>query len=183
MVPVKKDTTSTTTNPADIPTTPRAEDTPDRTVVLPELEKGSVVRRYALGPAELTGKALKTAQASFNQQGGGWAVDFTLTGEGTRQFGDLSTKYVGKQLAIVLDGVVKSAPSIRNPITDGRGQITGSFSQRQAKDLALVLRYGSLPVQLNQETVQTVSASLGLKTRTSRAPPRLTTAETSAPCT
>jgi preprotein translocase subunit SecD len=64
-------------------------------------------------------------------------------------------------LAIVLDGVIKSAPVIQTANFGGRGQITGNFSQREAKDLAIVLRYGSLPVELKQATVQTVSPTLG----------------------
>jgi len=148
--------------PSQIPTTKLENDTPDAVVVLPEVDRsGSVARRYALGPAELTGKALHSATAQFEQSSGQWFVSFTTTGPGTKQFGDLTTKYVGKQLAIELDGVVKSAPTIQSAITGGNGQITGSFTERQAKDLALVLRFGALPVQLKPDTVQTISATLG----------------------
>jgi preprotein translocase subunit SecD len=148
--------------PSQIPTTKLEDDTADATVVLPEVDRsGSVVRRYQLGPAELTGKALHSASAQFDQGSGTWLVSFTTTGPGTKQFGDLTTKYVGKQLAIELDGVVKSAPTIQSAITGGNGQITGSFTERQAKDLALVLRFGALPVQLKPDTVQTISATLG----------------------
>jgi preprotein translocase subunit SecD len=65
------------------------------------------------------------------------------------------------QIAIDLDGVIRSAPSLQTTNFPGSGQISGDFSEREAKDLALVLRYGSLPVQLDRQTVQTVSASLG----------------------
>jgi preprotein translocase subunit SecD len=148
--------------PSQIPTTKLEDDKPDTVVVLPEVDRSaSVVRRYALGPAELTGKALHSASAQFDQSSGQWYVSFTTTGPGTKQFGDLTTKYVGKQLAIELDGVVKSAPTIQSAITGGNGQITGSFTERQAKDLALVLRFGALPVQLKPDTVQTISATLG----------------------
>jgi preprotein translocase subunit SecD len=64
-------------------------------------------------------------------------------------------------VAIDLDGVVKSAPNINAQAFNGRGQITGQFTERDAKDLALVLRYGALPVQLEPQTVQNVSATLG----------------------
>jgi preprotein translocase subunit SecD len=67
----------------------------------------------------------------------------------------------GNRIAIDLDGVVKSAPSLDTTDFPGKGRITGDFSQREAKDLALVLRYGALPVQLDRQTVQSVSASLG----------------------
>ena len=66
------------------------------------------------------------------------------------------------QIAIVLDSIVKSAPVVQTPTFErDQIQITGNFSEREAKDLALVLRYGSLPVQLEPQTVQTVSATLG----------------------
>ena len=68
---------------------------------------------------------------------------------------------VNGQIAIDLDGVVQSAPSLQTTNFPGSGQISGNFTEREAKDLALVLRYGSLPVQLDRQTVQTVSASLG----------------------
>jgi preprotein translocase subunit SecD len=64
-------------------------------------------------------------------------------------------------LAIVLDRRVESAPSVRQPITNGSGQISGSFTEQQAKDLALVLRTGALPVSLEQSQVQQVSPTLG----------------------
>jgi preprotein translocase subunit SecD len=67
----------------------------------------------------------------------------------------------GNRIAIDLDGKVKSAPSLQTTSFQGSGQITGNFTQREAKDLALVLKYGALPVQLQPQTVQTVSASLG----------------------
>jgi preprotein translocase subunit SecD len=67
----------------------------------------------------------------------------------------------GNQIAIDLDGVVRSAPRLDTTDFPGKGVITGNFTQREAKDLALVLRYGALPVQLDRQTVQTVSASLG----------------------
>src|SRR5438067_8692517 len=67
----------------------------------------------------------------------------------------------GKQFAFDLDGVVQSAPSLKQTTFNGRATISGSFTERQARDLALVLRYGSLPVQLVPQTVETVSATLG----------------------
>ncbi|MGH9281781.1 MAG: protein translocase subunit SecD [Acidimicrobiales bacterium] len=154
-------TTTTTAAPAGgIPTTPREEDLADKEVVLEEVMKGDVTARYRLGPAELTGTAVKTARAEFDPTQG-WRVSFTLTGDGSGKFDQLAAKNVGKQVAIVLDSVVKSAPVIREASFGGSGVISGSFSEREAKDLALVLRYGALPVELKPETVQTVSASLG----------------------
>lgn len=168
-------TTSTTAAPTTageaLPTTPPEENKADATVVLPQCEAG--VRncigenadkqevRYQLGPAELTGKAVRTAKAAFPTGGGAWQVDFELTGEGSKGFDEMAARNLNKQVAIELDGFVKSAPTIQTAEFGGQGQITGDFTEREAKDLALVLRYGSLPVQLEQDAVQTVSASLG----------------------
>jgi preprotein translocase subunit SecD len=150
--------TAPTPKPEEIPTTPREQDTPEATVVLPDKDGTT---RYSLGPAELTGKAVRTARAAYNPQGGQWAVDFTLTGEGSALFDALAAKNVGKQVAIVLDGVVQSAPVIQQASFGGKGQISGNFKERSAKDLALVLRYGALPVELEPQSTQRVSASLG----------------------
>ena len=154
-------TTSSTVPPNEIPTTPPEEDAPDQVVVLPEIKDGRVVRRYRLGPTELTGRAVASARATFAQQGGQWAVDFTMTGEGAEQFDQLAARNLNRQVAIVLDGVVQSAPVIQQADFNGEGQISGDFSEREAKDLALVLRYGALPVELVPQSTQRVSASLG----------------------
>ncbi|HEX2701608.1 MAG TPA: protein translocase subunit SecD [Acidimicrobiales bacterium] len=159
--PAATPTSAPTASTEPIPTTSRADDKADQVVVLPLKEGGRVTARYRLGPSELSGKAVKTARAQFDQTGSSWQVDFTLTGSGSKDFDALAARNVGKQVAIVLDGVVKSAPTIQQAEFKGRGQITGSFSEKEAKDLALVLRYGALPVELKPETVQTVSASLG----------------------
>ena len=153
--------TTTTAAPGAVKTTPREEDEADKVVVLPEREKGEIVRRYRLGPAELTGKAVRTARAAFDANSGQWRVDFELTSAGSPQFDALAARNQGRQVAIVLDGVVRSAPTIQTDKFGGRGQITGNFGEREAKDLALVLRFGALPVQLKPQTVQKVSASLG----------------------
>ncbi|HVF75036.1 MAG TPA: protein translocase subunit SecD [Acidimicrobiales bacterium] len=154
-------TTTTTMNPATVPTTTREEDLPDKPVVLPELDEGRVVRRYQLGAAEMTGRAVATARANFTAEAGQWAVDFELTGEGAEQFDAMAAKYLQRQIAIVLDGVVQSAPVIQQADFNGKGQISGDFTEREAKDLALVLRYGALPVELEPQSTQRVSASLG----------------------
>ncbi|MDQ1438749.1 MAG: preprotein translocase subunit SecD [Acidimicrobiaceae bacterium] len=147
-----------TTTPAQIPTTNREGNTKDATVVLPVAKETG---RLQLGPSEMDGRAIKTARANFNPTAGQWTVDFTTTGAGSKLLSALSQKYTGKQVAIELDGQVKSAPQFREAITNGQGQISGSFSEKEAKDLALVLRYGSLPVDLKRATTQEVSATLG----------------------
>jgi len=138
-------------------------DEPDAEVILPELsEDGAVVTLYRLGPAELTGRAVDTARAQAPQGlAGAWEVIVDFTREGSDQWADLTGRYVQRQLAIVLDGVVQSAPTIQEPITGGTARITGNFTEREAKDLALVLRFGALPVELVPQEVRRVSATLG----------------------
>jgi len=168
---------TTTTPPADSTTpttealampdltkiTPPEENSPDKPVVLPEKdENGRTTQRYLLGPAMVRGDALSGANATVNPTNGTWEVQFSLTGEGSRQWNEMAKQVgVNNRIAIDLDGVVKSAPSLSTTEFPGEAQITGSFTEDQAKDLGLVLRYGSLPVQLDRQTVQTVSASLG----------------------
>jgi preprotein translocase subunit SecD len=128
-------------------------------------EDGQLI--YQLGPVGMTGDAIDRAAAVFATATGGvggdvgWQIDFELTGEGTRTFADLTTSLVNRQLAIVLDQAVVSAPVVQNAITNGQGQITGSFTEQEAKDLATVLNAGALPVQLSQSEVRTVSPTLG----------------------
>jgi len=140
-----------------IPTTSPDQDDANATVILPDKNK---TVRYQLGPAQLTGKALASADAVIDQTGQ-WKVDFTTTGKGSGEWDQVAQKNYQKQVAIDLDGVVQSAPQINAQQFNGRGEITGNFTQRDAKDLALVLKYGALPVQLQPQTVETVSATLG----------------------
>ncbi|HEX2039190.1 MAG TPA: protein translocase subunit SecD [Acidimicrobiales bacterium] len=156
------DPNASTTTTTEVPTTRREDDVADQPVVLPEFDdEGNVVARYRLGPTELTGKALKSARAAFNPDANKWAVSFTMTSEGATQFDELAKRNYRRQVAIVLDGVVKSAPEINATEFKGKGEISGDFSEREAKDLALVLRYGSLPVELEPQSTQRVSATLG----------------------
>ncbi len=158
------DPSTPTTVPLDLgKTTTPEENTPEATVILPQKDdKGNVTARYLLGPAEVTGEAMSSAMATVNPNNGVWEVEFNLTSSGTSQWNAMAEKVgVNGQVAMDLDGVVRSAPSLQTTNFPGSGQISGDFSEREAKDLALVLRYGSLPVQLDRQTVQTVSASLG----------------------
>ncbi|HEX5366312.1 MAG TPA: protein translocase subunit SecD [Acidimicrobiales bacterium] len=158
------------------PLTSREADTADAAVTLPGLpgsdaEAGTTVV-YQLGPALATGRIVRTASADL--QNGQWLVRLEMRGgdDGIDKFNDIAARCYAQQpdlrvcpsgqLAIVLDSVVQSAPRITQPSYEAdQIQISGSFTERQAKDLALVLRYGSLPVELERQSVQTVSASLG----------------------
>jgi preprotein translocase subunit SecD len=147
-----------------VKSTPRDKDDPKTVVILPQLDKGRVVTRFQLGPAELTGSAVRTATAKPPTAAEGWSVDVFFTSSGGRQFDQIAKRYYQQRVAIVLDGVVKSAPSINSQNFSGHAVISGGaggFGSREAKDLALVLRFGALPVQLEPQTVQKVSATLG----------------------
>jgi preprotein translocase subunit SecD len=143
---------------ASVPSTPKGSDTSQSNVLLPEINSTT---RFVLGPAILNGSIIKNASAAVPQSGGGWQVNFTLTSSGSPKFDQLAQQNYQKQVAIELDGTVQSAPTINAQSFGGQGQITGSFNESSAKNLALILRYGALPVQLNQQTVTTVSPTLG----------------------
>jgi preprotein translocase subunit SecD len=107
----------------------------------------------------VTGTDLKTARVQKGQLGTP-NVGFSLTPDGGRKFGDLTGNNIGRQLAIVLDNKVVSAPRINAKIED-QGVIEGSFTTQQAADLSLVLRSGSLPASLTTLEERTVGPSLG----------------------
>jgi preprotein translocase subunit SecD len=124
---------------------------------------------YTMGPVQITGDSIAKATAVYRTASQsqlstgriGWEIDFTLTGSGSKKFADVTTRLVGQRLAIILDRAVESAPTVQQAITGGSGQITGSFTEQEAKDLALVLNVGALPVELTKQNVETVSPTLG----------------------
>ncbi len=123
--------------------------------------------KYILAPAEVLGRQVSKASASIDTQGGNaWYVSLTFNGEGTKAFGALTTRVTTlaaplNQVAIVLDGLVVSAPRITEPIPSGNAQITGSFTQLEAQDLSNVLKYGALPLAFDRGEVQQISPTLG----------------------
>lgn len=122
--------------------------------------------KYKLGPVLVTGDAISRAAAVYNTGGQtsvaqGWQINFDLTSEGSAVFSAVTTRLVGRQLAIVVDQQVISAPVVESAITGGSGVITGSFTENRAKDLATQLNAGALPVNLTTEQVLTVSPTLG----------------------
>lgn len=108
----------------------------------------------------LRGDALKVARLGHDSEFGMPAVDFELTPEGTKKFGEITGAHIGEDLAIILDGIVESAPRIKGKIL-GRGQITGVFTVEEARDLALVLRTGALPAPIEIFEQRAVGPSLG----------------------
>jgi preprotein translocase subunit SecD len=108
-----------------------------------------------------SGDQLASAAPAFDSTTAERAVSFTLKSEGSRLFGDYTSKHVGEFFAIVLDGEVISAPSIREPITGGQGQISGSFTAAEMNNLVTVLKFGALPLQLREVSFTQISATLG----------------------
>ena len=123
--------------------------------------------KYILGPAEVLGRQISEASAGLDtQSGSAWFVSLTFNSEGTSAFAAVTSRVTSlpeptNQLAIVLDGLVVSAPRINEAIPSGTAQITGSFTQLEAKDLANVLKYGALPLAFDRGEVQQVSPTLG----------------------
>lgn len=162
---------------ADLTTTPRDQDLRDQIVVLPQYDAdGTMTARYQLGPTQLTGSALEGATAGIDSTGM-WTVNPKFKGgaEGIDAFNAASreckpasaTCPTGQQ-AITLDGRVISAPRIQpdqqafTPFSADQVNISGSFDQDSANALATALRYGSLPIELERQSIQIVSATLGL---------------------
>ena len=148
--------------------TPRSEDVAEAEVTLPgETEGEGEPVLYRLSPAGALGRDISDAQAVFDQTQ--WSVSLEFTEEGITRFNQLAEACFNAQptcargaVAIVLDGTVVSSPTVQNAeFQRDQVNITGNFDEEEAKDLALVLRYGSLPVQLEQESVSTVSPTLG----------------------
>jgi preprotein translocase subunit SecD len=139
-------------------------DTPEQTIVTCARNSAT---KYILGPAEVIGRQVAKASSGLDTQAGNvWTVLLTFNNEGTKAFGALTQRVTSlaapqNQVAIVLDGVVVSAPRINEAIPSGNAQITGSFTQQESTDLANVLKYGALPLAFDRGEVQQVSPTLG----------------------
>ncbi len=114
-----------------------------------------LVRRVAA----VTGRDLRTARQSLDENNQP-AVSFSLNREGARKFGDATGQNIGRNLAIILDDRVQTAPQIQSRITD-EGRISGTFTQQEVADLALLLRSGALPASLTYLEERTVGPTLG----------------------
>ena len=130
--------------------------------------------KYILGPVEVSGETIADATSGpvLNSQGastGQWGVFITFNAEGTKQFAEvtkrlysfIATDAVRNRFAIVLDGQVISAPTTQGVITDGKPQISGSFTQESAKVLADQLKFGALPISFEVLSQENISATLG----------------------
>lgn len=127
--------------------------------------------KYILGPVEVSGENIADAtngqvQTQTGATTGEWAVNIVFDGTGTKAFAEVTTRLSGmegaqNQFAIVLDGSVISAPRTLAVITDGKPQITGSFTQDTSKILADQLKFGALPLSFTVQSSDTISATLG----------------------
>ncbi|WP_425957083.1 protein translocase subunit SecD [Xylanimonas sp. McL0601] len=134
-------------------------------------QDGSI--KYILGPVEVEGTHIKNATSGLipgpnNTVTNDWGVSLTLDSVGAKQFAKTSQRLLAfgngnpqNQFAIVLDGLVVSAPGINDAITDGRAQISGSFTRDSAATLANQLSFGALPLQFEVQSQQEISATLG----------------------
>ena len=117
---------------------------------------------YLLDKAIIKGEQIKNADSGLDQQRGEYVVTLEFNDEASRIWADFTAANVGTQTAFVLDSKVVSAPQIQEAIPGGRTQITGRFTADSARELANVLKYGSLPLSFVSSEAQTVSATLGL---------------------
>jgi preprotein translocase subunit SecD len=146
-----------------VKTTAPNKDIKKNNVILPLL--GSPGTRYLLGPSQLTGQAIGKAVAQQDQFGA-WVVNYTLTKKGSPEWDHVASDNFHQALAIELDGVIQSAPLIQPAQAtftsfDGTGEISGQFTEQGAKNLALAMEFGALPVRLNPLDTVTVSPTLG----------------------
>ena len=134
-------------------------------------EQGRQQSKYILGPVEVAGDTITDATSgqNANSQGistGQWAVNIVFNAKGSEAFGAVTTRLnaltgVRNQFAIVLDGRIISAPTTNTVITNGKPQITGSFTQASSKALADQLKFGALPIGFTVQSDDSISATLG----------------------
>jgi preprotein translocase subunit SecD len=129
--------------------------------------------KYILGPVEVSGTTISDATSGLvlNSQGastGQWGVNIVFNAKGTEEFSDVTTRLYGygvgtvrNQFAIVLDGKVISAPTTNGAITNGKPQISGAFTQAEAKALADQLKFGALPIGFKVQSSEVISPTLG----------------------
>ena len=133
----------------------------------PEDKAGNIYELVAIkasskdGKAPLDGSVVADASVSYGNNGGSPSVSMSMNAEGSRVWARLTADNVGRQIAIVLDGMVYSYPKVNGEITGGRSEITGHFSITEAEDLANVLKSGKLPAPATIVQEQVVGPSLG----------------------
>ncbi|WSD04229.1 protein translocase subunit SecD [Streptosporangium sp. NBC_01755] len=140
-----------------------AQDAPDKQYVGCSTD-GST--KFILDKAAVTGTSIDSASSGVDQTTGEWLVQLSFKGQGPDQWSKVTTTAFNSQaprnqVAMVLDGMVISAPVIQEPITGGRAQISGNFTQVSADELANQLKYGALPLKFEKSSIDEVSSTLG----------------------
>lgn len=138
-------------------------DVPDQPLITCD-QKGQF--KYLLGPVLIKGESVTKAQAGIPDKGVNWVVTLSFNAQGGADFATVTANlaqqtFPQNQFGIVLDSKVVSAPSVSATIAGGQAQIEGSFTQKEARDLANVLSYGALPLAFEDSSVDNVSAKLG----------------------
>lgn len=135
-----------------------------------ELKPGADPRAMAAPSADpwqqtaLDGSMLVGSKAQPDSRSMGWAVGLKFNQEGAKLFGDISSRNVGRPVAIKLDDTIISSPNIDEPILTGEAQISGNFDAKSAQDLAVQLNAGALPVPLTEVENRTIGPTLGQDT-------------------
>jgi len=142
------------------PTAPNQQPPPDCAAYPMKDDPQQIMWVQTSSAATVDGADLSDAQPSFDQNNQP-VVSFKFNQRGALRFGKLTADNVGKPFAILLDGVVQSAPRINEPILGGSGQISGNFTVEETTNLAIVLRSGALPAKLVPVEQRTVGPSLG----------------------
>ncbi|MEU3254948.1 protein translocase subunit SecD [Streptomyces sp. NPDC006997] len=130
-------------------------------------EINGVWYKYLLGPAAVDGTEVDDASAVYDtQSGAGWKVQMDFSSSGAKKFADITGQLAQNQspqnqFGIVLDGEVVSSPFVSQSISGGNAEISGSFTQDEAQNLANMLSYGALPLSFQEDSVTTVTAALG----------------------
>ena len=145
---------------------PQVWDQPFFACLRDDIAGGGGNQKYLLGPRLIEGSLVKNATAGIRQNDVAWSVNLNFDSLGAALFSDATGTLYGAtsptdQFAIVLDGKVISAPSVNAKITNGSAEISGSFNQSTATNLANVLNYGALPLAFELSNVETISATLG----------------------
>lgn len=115
----------------------------------------------SLTPTDLTGADLKSAQVNFDRNTGSPVIALQFTDEGGKKFSEITARNIGRQLPIILDDNIISAPTVQEQITGGNAQISGKFTVEEAKQLAIQLNAGALPLPINLVEQKTIEATLG----------------------
>ncbi|WP_229691167.1 protein translocase subunit SecD, partial [Sphaerisporangium melleum] len=139
------------------------QDNPDKQIAACSTEGDA---RYILEKAAVKGTEVAGATSGVDSTTGEWIVQVTFKSKGASEFAKVtgqitSAQQPRNQLAMVLDGLVISAPVIEEPIPGGQARISGSFTQKSATDLANQLKYGALPLKFKQSSIEEVSGTLG----------------------